>query len=123
MQWFLLAIKNYATFTGRSQRSEYWYFVLFYLLIYIGLSLLDGLLGTYSGKAEIGLLSALFAIGMLLPSIAVIARRLHDIGKSGWWQLIAFIPLIGTLLLLVWLARDSESASNRHGPNPKAAAA
>lgn len=123
MPWFLLALKNYATFTGRSQRSEYWYFVLFYLVIYIGLSLLDGLLGTYSGKAEIGLLSALFAIATLLPSIAVTARRLHDIGKSGWWQLIAFIPLIGALLLLVWLARDSESAGNSHGPNPKTAIA
>ncbi len=110
MNWFFLALQKYAVFEGRSRRSEYWYFVLFYPLIFVALFLLDYGLGTYSPKTEPGLFSGIFSLLLLLPSVAVAARRLHDTGKSGWWQLIAF------------LLRDSYPGANKYGPNPKPAA-
>src|ERR1700704_2953021 len=99
MSWFIIALKKYATFSGRSRRSEYWYFTLFYLLIYILLMLVDMATGIYSTESEIGLLTTLFALAMLLPSLAVTIRRLHDTGHSGWWILIGAIPLLGGLIL------------------------
>lgn len=119
MSWFLLALRKYATFEGRSRRSEYWYYVLFYLLIVFVLSMLDALFDTDSEVQGIGLLSGVFSLVMLVPTLAVTCRRLHDTGRSGWWQLIAFVPVIGTIVLIVFLARDSEQAVNEHGGNPK----
>lgn len=112
MDWFLLALKQYGTFSGRARRKEYWYFVLFYLMVLIGLSLLDALLG-------FGLLSTVFVLAMLLPNIAVGVRRLHDTGRSGWWLLIGMVPLLG-LVLIYFLVLDSEPGDNPYGPNPKA---
>lgn len=123
MNWFLLALKKYAVFAGRSRRSEYWYFVLFYVLICIVLAIVDGMTGTLSPVTGIGLLGALFAIAMIIPSITVGVRRLHDIGKSGWWLLIGFIPVLGVILLIVWACRDSQPGPNEYGPNPKESAA
>ena len=120
MSWFIIALKKYATFSGRSQRSEYWYYLLFYLIIYVVLILVDGMIGTTS-KSGIGILSGIFALGMLLPSLAVAVRRLHDTGRTGWWILINFIPLIGFIVLLVFFVQDSESGANKYGDNPKAA--
>lgn len=122
MAWFLLALKKYATFSGRSQRSEYWYFFLFYLLIVIALGLLDVALGTFDEEEGLGLLSGIFVLAMLIPSLAVGVRRLHDIGRSGWWLLIALVPIIGTIVLVVFAVRDSDPGDNRYGPNPKASA-
>jgi len=119
MSWYLLALKKYAVFSGRSQRSEYWYFVLFYLLIFIALCVVDWLVGTFSPSAEIGLLSGVFSLAMVIPSIAVAARRLHDTDRSGWWQLLSLIPLIGVIVLIVFLAQDSKLGDNKYGPNPK----
>jgi len=120
MPWFIAALKKYAVFRGRACRSEYWYFVLFYVLISIVLALLDGILAPHRRDGS-GLLGGLFAVGMLLPAIGVGVRRLHDIGKSGWWLLVGFVPLIGTLILLLFTVRDSESGDNAYGPNPKLA--
>lgn len=122
MSWFLQALRKYATFDGRAQRSEYWYFFLFYLLIVIALSIVDALLGTFSEEEGIGLLSGLFVLAMLIPSLAVGARRLHDIGRSAWWLLLALVPIVGTIMLLVFAVRDSEPGTNAYGPNPKAVA-
>ncbi len=123
MNWFLLAFKRYADFAGRSRRSEYWYFVLFYVLIAVGLSIIDTVTGTMSVEAGIGLLSGLFALALIVPSFAVGVRRLHDIGKSGWWLLLGFIPLVGGIILLVWACKDSQPGTNAWGPNPKESAA
>lgn len=120
MSWFLLALKKYATFSGRSQRSEYWFFFLFYLLIVFGFAMLDVLLGTYSESGEFGLFSGAFVLAMLIPSLAVGVRRLHDIGRTGWWLLIGFVPIIGTIVLLVFAVTDSEPGTNAYGPDPKA---
>jgi uncharacterized membrane protein YhaH (DUF805 family) len=112
MEYFLAAIKQYATFTGRTTRKEYWMFVLFYLIFYIALMIVDSILGT-------PVLGIIFSLALLIPSISIAARRLHDTGRTGWWQLIALIPLIGTIVLIVFLCQDS-TETNQYGPNPKA---
>ena len=122
MSWFLAALGKYATFAGRARRREYWFFFLFYLLIYFALSFLDSLFGTFDPKRGVGLLSGVFALGMLLPSLAVGARRLHDIGRSGWWLLISLIPLAGLLVLMAFAMKDGDPGPNAYGPSPKAVA-
>lgn len=120
MNWFLLVLKKYAVFTGRSQRAEYWYFVLFLILISIGLAMIDGVTGTLDPETGIGLLGGLFSLATLIPSIAVGVRRLHDTGRSGWWLLIGFVPLIGGIILIIFFVQDSAPGENAYGPNPKA---
>lgn len=122
MNWFLTALRKYGVFTGRSRRSEYWYFALFYFLISVVLAIVDTMAGTMDADLGIGLLGGLFGVAMIVPSLAVGVRRLHDIGKSGWWLLIGLIPLIGVIVLIVWACRDSQPGANVYGPNPKEAA-
>lgn len=121
MNWFLIALKKYADFSGRASRSEYWYFVLFYLLIAIGLTVIDGVTGTLDAKSGVGLLSGIFGLAMIVPSISVNVRRLHDINRSGWWLLLIFAVIIGWIVLLVFGAMDSQPGDNRFGTNPKSA--
>ena len=122
MNWYLHVLKNYATFSGRARRKEYWIFFLISALISIVLTLLDILLGTYSMKYEAGLFSGLYSLLILIPSIAVVVRRLHDTDRSGWWILISLIPLIGVIVLFVFMCLDSQPGTNRFGANPKEAA-
>ena len=107
MNYFIGALKKYADFTGRARRQEYWMFVLIYMVINIVLAVLG-----------LELISALVGLGLLIPSISIAARRLHDTGRSGWWQLIVLIPIIGVIVLIVFLAQDSHDANN-YGLNPK----
>jgi uncharacterized membrane protein YhaH (DUF805 family) len=123
MKWFLIVLRKYADFTGRAQRAEYWFFTLFYLLFFLALSLVDGAAGLYNAAYGLGLLGGLFALAMILPSIAVSVRRLHDTSRSGWWLLISLIPLIGGVILLVFVCLDSTPGTNAYGPNPKETAA
>jgi uncharacterized membrane protein YhaH (DUF805 family) len=95
MNWYLQALKKYTVFTGRARRMEYWFFVLFNILISAALSVVDYFTGTYSDVYHTGLLGGLYSLGVLLPAIAVTVRRLHDTGRSGWWILIALVPVIG----------------------------
>ncbi len=118
MNWYLKALKQYATFSGRSQRSEYWFFILFYSIGYIVLSFVDGMIGTFSFEAGMGLLSGIFLLAHFLPSIGVSVRRLHDIGKSGWWNLLVILPIIGPIVLLVFFIMDSKE-DNQYGANSK----
>lgn len=120
MSWFLEALKKFAVFSGRSRRKEYWYFVLFNFIISIVLVLIDTLLGTFSQSANIGLLSGIWGLAMLLPAIAVSIRRLHDIDRTGWWLLISFVPLIGSIILFIFALLDGTPGDNRYGPSPKA---
>ena len=122
MKWFLTALKKYAVFNGRAQRSEYWFFVLFYTLIAIVLAIADGVTGTFSRFTGFGLLSGIFSLAMLIPSLAVSVRRLHDTDRSGWWLLIGLVPFIGMIVLIVFFVFDSQPAANRFGPNPKGSA-
>ncbi len=113
MEYFITALKKYADFTGRARRKEYWMFILFYLIFYISMIVLDSIMGTM-------VLTPILALVLLVPSISVAARRLHDTGRSGWWQLIIIIPIIGSIALILFLAMDSHE-KNEYGLNPKAA--
>jgi uncharacterized membrane protein YhaH (DUF805 family) len=116
---FILALTRYADFAGRSTRAEYWYFALFFALIYWLLLVGDHLTGTLFESGDLGALSGAFLLLMAIPSLAVGARRLHDVGMSGWWQLINFVPVIGFLMLLFWTLRDGQVGANAYGPDPK----
>ena len=120
MNWFLVVLKKYATFSGRAQRAEYWWFYLISTLIIIGLSLIDQATGTLDEETGMGLLTTLYSLAILIPSIAVGVRRLHDTGRSGWWLLIGLIPVIGSIVLIVFFVLDSEPGDNAYGANPKA---
>ena len=120
--WYMQALKKYAVFSGRARRSEYWFFVLWYVIISIGCGVLDAILGTRSAQG-VGLLGTLYGLALLIPSLAVTVRRLHDTGRTGWWILIGLIPVLGWIVLLVFMLLDSQPGSNEHGPSPKAGAA
>ena len=118
MSWYVEALRKYAVFSGRARRKEYWFFILFNILIAAGLTLIDTFVGTYDTLRGVGLLSGLYSLGMLLPSLAVGVRRLHDIGRTGWWLLIGIVPLIGPIVLLVFAVLESQAGDNQYGPNP-----
>lgn len=113
------SLSKYVDFSGRARRSEFWYFVLFSFLVQVVASILDSIIGTDYDTASGGLISTVASLGLLLPSIAVSARRLHDIGRSGWWQLIGIIPIIGWILVIVWYCTDTRPGENQYGPDPK----
>ncbi len=120
MEWFLAALRKYATFSGRARRKEYWHYVLFYVLIYVALLIVDAVTGTFSMESELGFFSGVFALGTLLPSMAVAVRRLHDTDRSGWWLLLGVIPLVGAVVLLYFTIQEGDSGSNTFGADPKA---
>lgn len=119
MNWYLVALKKYAVFAGRARRKEFWFFMLFNTLITVALAMIDMWTGTYDEDVGLGVLSGLYAVAMIVPSIAVTVRRLHDTDRSGWWYLLLFIPVIGVLVILVFMLLDGTPGSNRFGPNPK----
>jgi len=105
-------LERYADFRGRSSRSEYWWFVLFNILVQIFLNLLTSM------AAAFAFLSLIVMLGLLVPGIAVGVRRLHDLGKSGWWLLLGFIPIVGAIVLIYWFIQPGEDQPNDWGPNP-----
>lgn len=114
-------LAKYVDFTGRARRSEFWWFCLFCAIVSIVAAVLDSALNLTYGPSgdETGVLSTVVTLALVLPSLAVGARRLHDVDKSGWWQLLALIPFIGTIILIVAWAQDSQRMTNRFGPSPK----
>jgi uncharacterized membrane protein YhaH (DUF805 family) len=118
MNWYLEVLKKYAVFSGRARRKEYWFFVLFNIIIGLALTFIDFSTGLYDVESEIGLLSSLYSLTVLVPGIAVTIRRLHDTSRTGWWFLIAFVPIIGVIVLLVFMVFDSTPGDNQYGPNP-----
>ncbi len=122
MKWYLQALKKFADFSGRARRKEYWFFFLFNLLVSIVLAVIDLTVGTYSASSGLGLLSTIYGLGVLIPSIAVGVRRLHDINRTGWWILIAFVPIIGIIILLIFALLPGTEGANDYGPDPKAEA-
>lgn len=103
---------KYAVFSGRARRSEYWWFVLFSFLVGIVVSIIDQIIGN-------AILQLIVSLALLLPSLAVAARRLHDTGRTGWWLLLGLIPLVGAIVLLVFMCMDSQPGQNAYGPSPK----
>jgi len=119
MNWYLKVINNYRDFGGRSRRKEYWMFVLFNIMFSTGAILLDNLFDiTWSDKAY-GPLYSFYGLIIILPNLAVLVRRLHDIGKSGWYLFAVLIPVIGFFWLLILLLTDSNPGENEYGINPK----
>ncbi|MDG4835009.1 MULTISPECIES: DUF805 domain-containing protein [unclassified Micromonospora] len=120
---FIDAVKSvlskYVGFTGRARRSEYWWFALFTILVSIVASILDGALGLDFEGSTTGLIGLVASLALLLPSLAVGVRRLHDTDRTGWWLLIALVPLVGFIVLIVFFVLDSTPGTNRFGPNPK----
>lgn len=125
--YFMDVIKNkYFQFSGRAPRREYWYFVLFSIIISLILGFIDAFAGTMltfgtdpmGQPIQTGLLGIIFSLGLLIPSIAIGVRRMHDIGKSGWWLLLAIIPLIGALVLLYFAIMPSQNGNNQYGLYP-----
>lgn len=112
MNWYMEVMRKYAEFSGRATRQEYWMFVLINFLIAFAIGFVEGLAGST------GVLSLLYALAVFIPSLAVLVRRLHDSGKSGWWVLIAFVPLLGAVVLLIFAVLPSDSAENEFGPHP-----
>ena len=119
MNWYLKVLKQYADFNGRARRMEYWMFVLFNVLISMALLIIDNVIGLAFEDIGYGPLYLIYCLAIVIPSIAVAVRRLHDSGKSGWWILVTLIPLIGGIWMLVLLLLDSDPGDNEYGPNPK----
>ena len=115
MEWYLKVVRdNYANFNGRASRQEYWMFILFNFIFTIVVGFIDGFL-------SLGFLSLLYVLAILIPGLAVLVRRLHDVNKSGWWFFIIFIPIIGAIWMLILLCTDGNPGENSYGPSPKAA--
>ena len=108
-----VVVKNYANFSGRARRSEYWYFALANFIF----GAVSGVLSV--AYPEFMYLVYIVGLALLVPGLAVSVRRLHDIGKSGWWYLIGFVPYIGALVLFVFFVKDSQPGENKWGANPK----
>ncbi len=118
MNYFIQALKKYVDFSGRARRKEYWMFILFYMLFMIAAMVIDGILIAITGIA-ISPLTSLFSLAMLLPTIAVSVRRMHDLGKSGAMVLITLVPLIGGIWFLVLAATEGQAGENQYGSDPK----
>ncbi len=119
MNWYLKVLKNYAVFSGRARRKEYWMYMLFTTIFLIVAIILDNIIGTAFENVGFGLFYCLYYLAVLIPGLAVSVRRLHDIGKSGWFFFIALIPIIGSIWLLVLMCTDGSAGENEYGANPK----
>ena len=113
MSWYIQAIKNYCNFSGRARRTEYWMFTLISAVIVSVLGIIDGIIG-------INILTSLYSLFILIPELALSFRRLHDIDKSAWWLLIAFVPVVGAIVLLVFSLKQGTVGTNGYGDDPKA---
>jgi uncharacterized membrane protein YhaH (DUF805 family) len=120
MKYYVDVMKKYAVFNGRARRKEYWMFVLFNLIFLIVAMILDNILGTKISGLPYGLIYCLYAVAIIVPALAVSIRRLHDIGKSGWYIFVNLIPLAGFIWYLVLLCSSGNTGENKYGPDPKA---
>ena len=127
MNYYLETLKKYAEFSGRARRSEYCFFVMFNIIFLIEVAIFDNILGTtfktYFGDAIInlpfGYLYVSFAIAVIIPGLALVVRRLHDVGKSGWFIFIALVPLVGGVWLLALCLTEGANGGNEYGADPK----
>ncbi len=120
MNWYYKVLRQYSDFNGRARRTEYWMFTLINALITFIFVMIDGKLGiTLLEEIPYGYLTLIYSLVVFLPSLAVSVRRLHDIGKSGWWYLVGLIPFIGGIWLLILLVTEGVAQENEYGTNPK----
>ena len=122
MDYMLMPLRRYAEFSGRSRRKEYWMFILGVIIVAVVLSIIEGILGlTGMIGGAYGPLTTLFMLAILVPGIAVQVRRFHDQDKSGWFVLLGLIPILGGLIVLVFMCLEGTKGDNRFGPDPKGA--
>ena len=125
MKWFIKCFKQYIDFSGRARRKEYWMFVLFNLIFASVATALDNITGltfSFNGvESSSGWISLIYSLVLFLPGLGVCVRRLHDIGKSGWFIFIALIPIVGAIWLIVLYCKEGDHGNNEYGPDPKAA--
>ncbi|GAA1216796.1 DUF805 domain-containing protein [Pseudonocardia alaniniphila] len=119
MQWYAKVLRQYADFNGRARRTEYWMFTLVSVIVGLVLRLIDEVVFVGPGLSTTGWLGLIYSVAVIVPTLAVGVRRLHDTGRSGWWLLIAVIPLIGAIVLIVFFALEGQRSSNAYGPDPK----
>jgi uncharacterized membrane protein YhaH (DUF805 family) len=120
MNWYLQVLKKYAQFSGRARRQEFWMFFLFNWIFIIVAIILDNLAGTtFDDLTPYGLFYLLYVIPIIIPGLAVTVRRLHDVGKSGWFYFIILIPLVGAIWLLILFCTEGVAGLNEYGENPK----
>lgn len=120
MEWMTLPLKRYADFQGRSRRKEYWMFTLFIFIVAVVLGIVEGILGLSGMVGGVyGPITTLFLLAIIIPSLAVQVRRFHDQDKSGWFVLIGLIPLLGGLVVLVFMCLEGTPGPNRFGDDPK----
>ena len=119
MEWYLKPWKKFVDFSGRARRKEYWIFTLINVIIASIITAIFPAATTSGGMVQPSVVSSIFSLVILLPSLAVAVRRLHDTNRNGWLILIALIPLVGWILVLVWLCTDSNQGENDYGPDPK----
>jgi uncharacterized membrane protein YhaH (DUF805 family) len=112
MNWYLKVLKQYADFNGRASRTEFWMFVLFNIIFAVAANIIDYILGTGY------VFNMIYNLAILVPSIAVSVRRLHDINKSGWLLLVSLIPVIGIIWLIILFVTEGTPGENQYGPNP-----
>ena len=127
MNYYLEALKKYAVFHGRAHRAEFWWFVLFNAIFSFALNITFGArVGvpeeSVSSASPLAILPAIYGLAVLLPAIGVSIRRLHDTNRSGWWLLIAFFPIVGAIVLIVFYAQAGDAGENQFGADPQAAA-
>ena len=120
MQWYAKVLRQYADFNGRARRTEYWMFTLVSVIVGLVLGLVDEVVFVGPGLSTTGWLHTIYSVAVIIPTLAVGARRLHDTGRSAWWLLIGLIPLIGAIVLIVFFALEGQRSSNAYGPDPKA---
>ncbi|APO96913.1 DUF805 domain-containing protein [Xanthomonas vesicatoria] len=127
MEWMLLPLKRYADFEGRSRRKEYWMFMLLQVIVLVVLGIMFGIAAAVMGGDNgpgplawvVGAIMAIFVLALIVPSIAVTVRRLHDQGKSGWFYLISFVPYVGGFIVLVFMCLEGTPGPNQYGESPK----
>lgn len=120
MKWYLKVLKQYADFDGRARRTEYWMYLLFNMIFLAVAAVLDNILGLkFNEQVPYGYIYLLYSLVVFLPGLGVAVRRLHDVGKSGWFILIGLIPIIGGIWLIILMATDGTPGRNEYGVNPK----
>lgn len=120
IEWYKKVVfENYANFNGRARRSEYWYFTLANLIIALVLMVIDRTTGMTYGVASSGILGSIYSLLVFIPGITAMVRRLHDVGKSGWFFFINLIPIIGWIWFFVLMVTAGENGTNNYGPDPK----
>ena len=127
MEWYLGVLKKYAVFDGRARRKEYWMFLLFHMIVVIGLLIINAIIISSVSESTLAQVAVVlpmtvYMLGVLCPALGVTIRRLHDTGKSGWWIFISLVPVIGGLWFLYLMVIDGTPGDNQYGPSPKAGA-